>query len=94
MTESMSKSADTIFTRTNIFLSFADRFRVLVTGKLRLDIEIACEHLPGATTSRSSVVVPPIIQRKSSGGGCIEEVPHHGAAEGGRCTSPVPAGND
>lgn len=62
------KYADTIFNRTTLNLCFRDRIKALLNGKVIVELEIKCEHAPGALESSSRAYAPVLMPRKSGGG--------------------------
>ena len=60
-------ATDGVYVDVNVHLSFRDRLRVLIRGKLTTKSVTFTEHKPGRVESLSRVVVPPIREPKHIG---------------------------
>lgn len=68
--ESLSK--DTIHTNVTVYFGFFDRLRILLGGKVFVQIKTYCEEMPGRVHSESCVNVAPLIPQKQKVYGAVE----------------------
>ena len=62
-----NKAKDMVITRTTVDLSFADRIRILISGRIVVEARTATENVVGGTRSVSCAnVKPPAILRRDS----------------------------
>jgi len=72
---------DVIFTNTQIHLGIADRVKILVFGKLNVNISTSTEHLPGRCESATHAYTPRIRwpwQKEDGYEVSLEELEKHG----------------